>query len=90
MLAYRGSDPIGMLLVIPDLTSGAVATAPRSIQEAEKLNVLGIGVRSAQRGNPLSMPASSATLKSTPLPMRGDRRNSARRCRTAHGLRERE
>src|SRR3984893_7349163 len=50
VLAYRGLDPIGMLLVIPDLTAGAVATLPRTIQDSEKLNILGIGVRLAQRG----------------------------------------
>jgi len=32
-----------------------VATAPRSIQESEKLNILGIGVRSAQRGKGVNL-----------------------------------
>ncbi len=59
VLAYRGSDPIGMLLVIPDLTAGAVATAPRTIGESEKLNILGIGVRSAQRGKGVNLAMAS-------------------------------
>jgi GNAT superfamily N-acetyltransferase len=55
VLAYQGSDPIGMLLVLSDLTAGAVATAPRTIQESEKLNILGIGVRSTHRGKGVNL-----------------------------------
>jgi hypothetical protein len=59
VLAYRGSDPIGMLIVIPELTVGAVAIAPRTIQDSEKLNILGIGVRSAQRGKGVNLAMAS-------------------------------
>ena len=59
VLAYRGSDPIGMLIVIPELTQGAVATAPRAIQDSEKLNMLGIGVRSTQRGKGVNLAMAS-------------------------------
>lgn len=59
VLAYRGSDPIGMLLVIPELTAGAVTTAPRTIQDSEKLNILGIGVRNAQRGKGVNLAMAS-------------------------------
>jgi GNAT superfamily N-acetyltransferase len=59
VLAYRGSDPIGMLLVIPELTAGAIATAPRTVKESEKLNILGIGVRSAQRGKGVNLAMAS-------------------------------
>jgi len=59
VLAYRGSEPIGMLLVIPELTGGAVAMAPRAIKESEKLNILGIGVRTAQRGKGVNLAMAS-------------------------------
>jgi GNAT superfamily N-acetyltransferase len=59
VLAYGGSDPIGMLLVIPEFTAEAVATAPRTIQESEKLNILGIGVRSAHRGKGVNLAMAS-------------------------------
>jgi hypothetical protein len=48
-----------MLIVIPELTVGAVAIAPRTIQDSEKLNILGIGVRSAQRGKGVNLAMAS-------------------------------
>jgi GNAT superfamily N-acetyltransferase len=59
LLAYRGSDPVGMLLVIPELTAGAVAIAPRAIQDSERLNILGIGVRRAERGQGVNLAMAS-------------------------------
>ncbi|MBI3757274.1 MAG: hypothetical protein HY267_04785 [Deltaproteobacteria bacterium] len=59
VLAYRGSEPIGMLVVIPELTAEAVATLPRTIQESEKLNILGIGVRSTHRGEGVNLAMAS-------------------------------
>jgi hypothetical protein len=62
VLAYRGSDPVGMLVVIPELTAEAVAIAPRTIQDSEKLNLLGIGVRTAERGRGVNLAMASYAL----------------------------
>jgi hypothetical protein len=59
VLAYRHSDPIGMLFVIPELTADAVTVVPRTIRDSEKLNILGIGVRSSQRGNGVNLAMAS-------------------------------
>jgi hypothetical protein len=62
VLAYRGSDPIGMLVVIPELTAGAITSSPGTIQDSERLNTLGIGVRSAQRGKGVNLGMASYAL----------------------------
>jgi len=51
-----------MLLVIPELTAGAITNSPRTIQDSEKLNTLGIGVRSAQSGKGVNLGMASYAL----------------------------
>jgi GNAT superfamily N-acetyltransferase len=50
VLAYEGDDPVGMLFVAPDDPGHAVLAPGRPLGEAEKLNILGIGVRERARG----------------------------------------
>src|SRR5712692_8360902 len=55
VLAYRAGTPVGMLYVIPEGTARAVLKPGCVVQEAEKLNVLGIGVREAARGQGVNL-----------------------------------
>ncbi len=55
VLAYQGNEPIGMLLLVPEHSSGAVMTPGRALQDWEKLNVLAIGVREAARGRGVNL-----------------------------------
>ena len=50
VLAYAGDDPIGMLLVTADEPSHATLAPGRVLADAEKLNILAIGVRQRARG----------------------------------------
>ena len=50
VLAYAGDDPIGMLLVTADEPSHATLAPGRVLDDAEKLNILAIGVRQRARG----------------------------------------
>jgi GNAT superfamily N-acetyltransferase len=50
VLAYAGDDPIGMLLVAADEPSHAMLAPGRVLADAEKLNILAIGVRQRARG----------------------------------------
>jgi GNAT superfamily N-acetyltransferase len=59
VLAYHGSDPAGFVFLIAEATKGAVAISPRTVQESERLNVLGIGVRDAYRGRGLNLAMAS-------------------------------
>jgi hypothetical protein len=55
VLAYQGDEPIGMLLLVPEHSSGAVMTPGRVLRDWEKLNVLAIGVREAARGRGVNL-----------------------------------
>ena len=59
LIAYHGSDPVGALFVIAESTSGAVVIPPRTVQDSERLNVLGIGVRDAYRGRGINLAMAS-------------------------------
>jgi predicted GNAT family acetyltransferase len=59
LVAYKGSDPIGVLVVVGEATGGAVVKPPRTVQESERLNILGIGVRSAHRGRGVNLAMAS-------------------------------
>ena len=55
VLAYREGAPVGMILVVPEVTATASLKPGRVVQESEKLNVLGIGVREAARGRGVNL-----------------------------------
>jgi hypothetical protein len=55
VIAYRGSEPVGTLVVAADATAGAVVKAPRAVKDSERLNVLVIGVRNAYRGRGVNL-----------------------------------
>jgi len=55
VIAYRGGDPVGMLIVAAEATAGAVMRPPRAVQDSERLNFLGIGVRSSYRGRGVNL-----------------------------------
>lgn len=55
VIAYRGSEPEGVLWVSPETSAIAVCQPGRRVQEAEKLNFLGIGVRASARGRGVGM-----------------------------------
>ncbi len=50
VLAYEGDEPIGMLFVNADEPSHAVLAPGCVLDDSEKLNILGIGVRERARG----------------------------------------
>jgi GNAT superfamily N-acetyltransferase len=50
MLAYEGHLPVGMCLVVPDDPAHAVLAPGRRLDDAERLNMLVIGVREPARG----------------------------------------
>jgi RimJ/RimL family protein N-acetyltransferase len=55
VLAYKGDDPVGAVLGIPDLTMMAVRAAGRELRPDERVNSLGIGVREAARGRGVNL-----------------------------------
>ena len=55
VLAYRAGTPIGVLYVVPESTARAILKPGRVVQEAEKLNVLSIGVRESARGQGVNL-----------------------------------
>ncbi|HYB90164.1 MAG TPA: hypothetical protein VEC38_03870 [Candidatus Binataceae bacterium] len=59
VLAYRGDDPVGALLVVPDMSSGATLSAGRELKDSEKLNMLGIGVLERARGQGVNLAMAS-------------------------------
>ena len=50
LLARRDGQAVGMAIAVPELTSMAIVTPPRVLDESEKLNVLLFGVRESDRG----------------------------------------
>lgn len=49
VLAYRGDQPVGMVLLASEHQAEAVLNPGRTIQDSERLNVLAIGVRESER-----------------------------------------
>lgn len=58
VLAYRDGEPVGLLWVVPDPTLAAVADG-RELRDDEKVNLLGIGVRSSARRTGLNVAMAS-------------------------------
>ncbi|MFZ0887990.1 MAG: GNAT family N-acetyltransferase [Candidatus Binataceae bacterium] len=59
VLAYRGQEPVGALLVVPDMSSGATLSGGRALEDSEKLNMLGIGVLEPARGRGVNLAMAS-------------------------------
>jgi len=59
VLAYRENEPVGMLLLVPEHSTDAVLKPGRALQEAERLNVLAIGVRESARGRGVNLAMAS-------------------------------
>jgi GNAT superfamily N-acetyltransferase len=64
VLAYYDGEVVGTLMAVPEETSHAVLKPGRVLEDSEKLNFLGIGVREVARGRGLNLAmASYAYLK---------------------------
>jgi GNAT superfamily N-acetyltransferase len=55
VIAYRGREPVGTLLVAPEDSQHAVLAPGRTLADSERLNFLGIGVREAARGRGVNL-----------------------------------
>ncbi len=55
VLAYRGDEPVGLGLCLPDTSSQAVLVGDRLLLPEERLNVFGIGVLESARGTGLNL-----------------------------------
>jgi hypothetical protein len=55
VLAYKGDEPVGAILCIPDLSAMAQLVGGRELFPQERLNMLGIGVRDSARGRGLNL-----------------------------------
>jgi hypothetical protein len=64
LVACRGSEVVGTLMVVPEETAHAALKPGRVLEDSEKLNFLGIGVREVARGRGVNLAmASYAYLK---------------------------
>jgi GNAT superfamily N-acetyltransferase len=54
-IAYRGSEPVGTVMVVREMSDGALLAPGRVLKESEKLNFLGIGVRESARGQGVNL-----------------------------------
>ena len=64
LVAYRGGEVVGTLMVVPEETAHAALKPGRVLEDSEKLNFLGIGVREVARGRGVNLAmASYAYLK---------------------------
>ena len=59
LIAYRGEQPVGTLMVVPEGTEGALLAPGRVLKESEKLNWLGIGVHASARGRGVNLAMAS-------------------------------
>ncbi len=59
VIAYRGDEPVGALMVMPESTEGAILKPGRVLDDSEKLNFLGIGVRESARGRGVNLAMAS-------------------------------
>jgi len=55
VIAYQAGEPVGMLLLVPEHSSGAVLKPGRTLRDSEKLNILAIGVREVARGRGVNL-----------------------------------
>jgi GNAT superfamily N-acetyltransferase len=55
VIAYQNGVPVGMLLVVPELSATAILKPGRILKDSEKLNILAIGVCEAQRGQGVNL-----------------------------------
>jgi GNAT superfamily N-acetyltransferase len=63
-IAYWQGEPVGALQVTPEISATAVVRPGEQLQDAEKLNFLGIGVRRSARGRGVNLAmAASAYLQ---------------------------
>ena len=64
LVARHGSEVVGTLMVVPEETAHAALKPGRVVEDSEKLNFLGIGVREVARGRGVNLAmASYAYLK---------------------------
>jgi hypothetical protein len=54
VIAYEGDEPVGIVWVVPELASG-LASRDRELRGEEKVNFLGIAVRTRARGKGVNM-----------------------------------
>jgi hypothetical protein len=59
VLAYRGGEPVGALMVTPPNPAGAILKPGRILGDHEKLNFLGIGVLETARGRGVNLAMAS-------------------------------
>ncbi len=59
VIAYRGREVVGTLLVAPEDSAHAVVKAGRTLRDSEKLNFLAIGVREPARGRGVNLAMAS-------------------------------
>ena len=58
VIAYQGTEPVGQVTVVPE-TSAFASAAGRALEARERLNWLGIGVRTPARGRGVNMALAS-------------------------------
>ena len=64
VIAYRGEEPMGQVMVVPETSAFASVDPARTLRPSERLNWLGIGVRVPARGRGVNLAlASSAFLE---------------------------
>jgi GNAT superfamily N-acetyltransferase len=59
VIAYRGGEPIGVVMVNPEISSMAALKPGRALRDDEKLNFLGIGVLESARGRGVNLAMAS-------------------------------
>lgn len=59
VIAYRGDEPLGVVWVVPEISSVAALAPGRELHDSEKLNTLGIGVRKEARGQGVNLAMAS-------------------------------
>jgi GNAT superfamily N-acetyltransferase len=55
VLAYHDGRPVGILFVVPEVSTTAVLKPGRVLKDSEKLNILAIGVRESARGQGVNL-----------------------------------
>jgi len=61
VIAYRGGEPVGVLIALASSTVHVILAPGRAVREAEKLNWLGIGVHESARGRGVNLAMASYT-----------------------------
>jgi hypothetical protein len=55
VLAYAGDDPVGLVFIIPEDSPNALLAPGRELEDSERVNFLGIGVRERARGQGVNL-----------------------------------